>query len=92
VPYPEIVRLVGNVVVSRRGDAAGLRVNFGRLDENYIEAKRQCANSRTSLALQRMIQAHAPEQHFFGRYHRRWTAKRGATTFGCLKEMEVCEA
>jgi hypothetical protein len=59
---------------------------------NYAEAKRACVHSRTAVALQRMIQAHAPEQHFFGRYHRRWTAKRGATTFRCLKEMEVCKA
>jgi hypothetical protein len=59
---------------------------------NYAEAKRACIHSRAAVALQRMIQAHAPERHFFGHYHRRWTTERGVTTFRCLKEMEICEA
>jgi hypothetical protein len=61
-------------------------------DGSYVEAKRQCAKSRTAVALQRMIEVHAPEKHFFGHYHRRWTTKHGHTTFRCLKELEICEA
>jgi hypothetical protein len=60
--------------------------------DNYAEAKRACVTSPRAMTLQGMIEAHAPEQHFFGHYHRRWTAKRGAATFRCLKETEVCEA
>jgi Calcineurin-like phosphoesterase len=59
---------------------------------NYAEVKRACVHSRTAVALQRMIESHTPEQHCFGHYHRRWTTKRGATAFRCLKELEIFEA
>jgi Calcineurin-like phosphoesterase len=81
-----------SILLSHEGPSWIVAEMLAGSDGSYVEAKRQCAKSRTAVALQRMIQAHAPEQHFFGHYHRRWTAERGATTFRCLKEMEVCEA
>jgi hypothetical protein len=80
------------ILISHEGPSEIVAEMLAESFGNYAEAKRICVHSRTAMALQRMIQAHAPERHFFGHYHRRWTTKRGATTFRCLKELEVCEA
>jgi hypothetical protein len=79
------------ILVSHEGSAEIVAEMLSEVDGNYHEAKRACAKSRTAMTLQRMIDAHSPEHHVFGHYHRRWMAKREGTTFRCLKELEVCK-
>jgi hypothetical protein len=69
------------ILISHEGPSEIIAEMLAESFGNYAEAKRACVHSRTAAALQRMIEAHEPEQHFFGHYHRRWTAKRGTTTF-----------
>jgi hypothetical protein len=80
------------ILISHEGPSEIVAEMLAESSGNYAEAKRACVHSHTAVTLQRMIEAHVPDQHFFGHYHRRWTAQHGATTFRCLKEMEVCEA
>jgi hypothetical protein len=61
------------------------------LSGNYFEAKGNCADSRTSIALQRMIEIHRPKKFFGGHYHVRKQVALGGTTFRCLGELESCE-
>jgi hypothetical protein len=80
------------ILLSHEGPSEIVAEMLAESSGNYAEAKRACVHSRTAVALQRMIESHAPEQHFFGHYHRHWTRAHGATTFRCLKELEICEA
>jgi hypothetical protein len=79
------------ILISHEGPAEIVAEMLNGVEGNYHEAKQACAKSRTAVALQHMIDAHLPDHHIFAHYHRRWTAKRGRTTFRCLKELEVCE-
>jgi Calcineurin-like phosphoesterase superfamily domain len=80
------------ILLSHEGPSEIVAEMLAGSSGNYTEAKRACIHSRTAQTLQRMVEAHAPKPHFFGHYHRRWTTKRGATSFRCLKELEVCKA
>jgi hypothetical protein len=61
------------------------------LSGNYFESKGNCADSRTSIALQRMLEIHRPEKFFGGHYHVVKEFTLSGTRFRCLKELEVCE-
>jgi hypothetical protein len=77
------------ILLSHEGPAEIVAKMLSGVEGNYHEAKQACVKSRTALALQRMIEARAPDHHIFAHYHRRWTAQRGKTSFRCLKELEV---
>jgi hypothetical protein len=79
------------ILLSHEGPAAIVEEMLNGVDGNYHEAKKACVTSRTAIALQGMIDRHAPEHHIFAHHHRRWTAQRGRTAFRCLKELELCE-
>jgi hypothetical protein len=79
------------LLLSHEGPSDIVAEMLGNVQGSYHEAKRACVKSRTAVALQRMIEAHAPPNQIFAHHHRRWIAKRGPTTFRCLKESEVCE-
>lgn len=44
-------------------------------------------NTRTSVALQKMFQAHRPKQWLFGHYHVGWNMELEDTKFTCLPEL-----
>jgi len=45
--------------------------------------------TRTSIALQVMFEAHQPQYWIFGHFHKSWREVRNSTQFICLKELEV---
>jgi hypothetical protein len=53
--------------------------------------KRECKNSRTAQALQRMFEFHQPKHWYFGHYHYDWTAEVNGTVFHCLNCHSICE-
>jgi hypothetical protein len=57
----------------------------------YYKAKLGCVNTRTSQALQRMLEEHRPQHHFFGHYHLTIDFKIGPTEFHCLNELDTKE-
>jgi hypothetical protein len=61
------------------------------LGGNYFEAKGNCINSRTPIALQRMVEIHRPERFFGGHYHISRTSDLKGTRYKCLRELEICE-
>lgn len=60
-------------------------------DYQYYKAKLGCANTRTSQALQVMLEAHQPEHWFFGHYHVTTNFYVGEykTQFHCLNELDT---
>jgi hypothetical protein len=55
----------------------------------YYKAKLGCVNTRTSQALQRMLEEHQPRYWTFGHYHKTITFHIGPTEFQCLNELDV---
>lgn len=48
-------------------------------------------STRTSEALEQMFQIHQPKQHYFGHFHKRWSATINGTMFRCLDELEFVD-
>jgi hypothetical protein len=53
--------------------------------------KAECIATRTSQALQRMLNHHQPEHWYFGHYHIDWQKDLGGTRFHCLNELSISE-
>jgi hypothetical protein len=53
--------------------------------------KVECIATRTSQALQRMLNYHQPEHWHFGHYHLDWQKDLGGTRFHCLNELSVSD-
>lgn len=85
------------VVVSHEAPVAAVERVLRDLIGEYFSAKKDCRESRTSQALQAMLEAHQPELWVFGHYHvdAEFTLDEfPRTRFVCLgelsaKEMEV---
>ena len=78
------------IVVSHEAPCDAARKVLEGLHGNYYSAKRDAIeHSRTSLALQQMLDAHQPEVWFFGHFHVRRELIIGRTLFRCLAELEV---
>jgi hypothetical protein len=58
---------------------------------NYFAAKADCIESRTCLALQKMVEAWRPERFYGGHYHISRTFSLNGTRYRCLRELEICE-
>ena len=69
------------------------------LRDGFRQEKAECANTRTSQALQRMFEAHQPRHWVFGHYHRTIDFRLGSvdgqsvisTRFHCLTELDLGE-
>lgn len=61
--------------------------------EDYTEYKSTVgfANTRTSQALQQMLDSHTPKHWVFGHYHVRRDFEINGTTFHCLPELDTLE-
>lgn len=60
-------------------------------DQGFRPEKWGSTQSRTARLLQRMFDAHQPEQWFFGHYHRDWETSIRGTHFHCLNELSTYE-
>jgi hypothetical protein len=58
---------------------------------NYFAAKADCINSRTCVALQRMLDIHRPEKFYGGHYHVSREFGLNGTSLRCLAELKMCE-
>lgn len=58
-------------------------------DKGFRPEKWGSTESSTALLLQRMFEAHQPEDWVFGHYHRDWDAKIDGTRFKCLNELST---
>lgn len=58
------------------------------LNDGFRVEKLPCVNTRTSIALQHMLDIHQPDYWFFGHYHRTINFTLGSTRFQCLNELE----
>ena len=58
---------------------------------SFREYKLECTTSRTSKALQRMLDAYQPEYWFFGHYHIDWKYEDKGTKFQCLNELAISD-
>lgn len=77
-------------------DAAKYLLNYPHAGA-FRSEKAECANTRTSQALQKMLDAHQPEHWVFGHYHRdlEFTLVKDnvpqKTRFNCLNELSIKE-
>lgn len=55
----------------------------------YFDAKKDCANSRTSQAMQTMFESHRPSEWVFGHYHVSKSFEMFGTKFTCVPELGV---
>lgn len=57
----------------------------------YFASKMECAQSRTSQAMQSMFEAHRPEEWVFGHYHVDRSFVLNGTKFTCVAELSTYE-
>jgi hypothetical protein len=69
----------------------GIRFSFAQKDKQYgyYKAKMGCVNTRTSQALQSMLEIHQPDIWIFGHYHvaREFQTLKYETKFVCVPEL-----
>jgi hypothetical protein len=80
-------------VVSHEVPARAGRALLDGLMGPYFSAKGDCCNSRTSQALQSMLEFHQPEEWVFGHYHvdKTFQLQDCRTKFTCVAELSMYE-
>jgi hypothetical protein len=80
-------------VISHEAPARAGRALLDDLMGPYFSAKQECCNSRTSQALQIMLEAHQPKEWVFGHYHvnKTFQVSQIETKFTCVAELSTYE-
>lgn len=79
------------IVASHEAPTKAAEALLRDLIGGYFDAKKDCANTRTSQAMQRMLDAHKPEVWVFGHYHIDKSFELEGCQFHCLAELSVKE-
>lgn len=94
--YPELADAImlyeqvkPKYVLSHEAPAAAASILLAKLMGPYFTAKADCANSRTSVALQTMLDLHQPKEWVFGHYHVSDQFIFRNTKFTCVPELGV---
>jgi hypothetical protein len=80
-----------SMVISHTAPSEAAREILKDLDGSYFLNKHGGVESRTSLALQEMFEAHQPSAWYFGHFHINRDFLIGATKFRCLAEMAISQ-
>ena len=79
------------LVISHTAPFEGAKEILKDLNGSYFLNKHGDVESRTSLALQEMFEAHRPSMWYFGHFHINREFVIGETNFNCLAEMAAFE-
>ena len=79
------------IVISHTAPSEAARQVLKELNGSYFLNKHGDVESRTSLALQEMFEAHQPSAWYFGHFHINREFLIGETQFRCLSEMAAFE-
>jgi hypothetical protein len=79
------------IVISHTAPSEAAREILKDLDGSYFLNKHDDVESRTSGALQEMLEAHQPSAWYFGNFHINREFLIGGTKFRCLAEMATFE-
>ena len=78
-------------VISHTAPSQAAREILKDLNGSYFLNKHGDVESRTSLALQEMFEAHRPSTWYLGHFHINREFVIGETRFRCLAEIAICE-
>jgi hypothetical protein len=86
-------RLKPDFVLSHEAPAKAGAVLLHTVSGDYFASKSACLNSRTSSALQCMLDLYQPKEWVFGHYHvsRSFTVPKYKTKFTCVGELDTYE-